>query len=165
MRLIPSVSFRLMYRLGFTPWDSGVPPPELIEVIEGARRLPAGRALDIGCGTGTTTVYMASKGWQVTGVDFVPRAIRAAGAKAAAARLPVAFLVGDVTRPRVPDRSGLRPSLRPGMLPLPAGDGPARVCPRGNPDGPIWGNLLAIRVRAAGRRAAAPVFSEGRHAR
>src|SRR5438045_6610553 len=106
-----------MYRLGFTPWDSGVPPPELIEVIEGARRLPAGRALDIGCGTGTTTVYMASKGWQVTGVDFVPRAIRAAGAKAAAARLPVAFLVGDVTRPRVPDRSGLRPSLRPGMLP------------------------------------------------
>ena len=98
MRLIPSVSFRLMYRLGFTPWDSGVPPPELIEVIEGARRLPAGRALDIGCGTGTTTVYMASKGWQVTGVDFVPRAIRAAGAKAAAARLPVAFLVGDVTR-------------------------------------------------------------------
>jgi len=96
--LIPSISFQLMYRLGFTPWDSGVPPPELIEVIEGARRLPPGRALDLGCGTGTTTVYMASKGWQVTGVDFVPRAIRAAGAKAAAARLPVAFLVGDVTR-------------------------------------------------------------------
>ena len=98
MRLIPSVPFRLMYRLGFTPWDSGVPPPELIEVIEGARRLPAGRALDLGCGTGTTTVYMASNGWQVTGVDFVPRALRVARAKAAAARLPVAFLVGDVTR-------------------------------------------------------------------
>ena len=87
-----------MYRLGFTPWDSGVPPPELIEVIEGARRLPAGRALDLGCGTGTTAVYMASNGWQVTGVDFVPRALRVARAKAAAARLPVAFLVGDVMR-------------------------------------------------------------------
>ncbi len=98
MRLIPSVSFRLMYRLGFTPWDSGVPPPELIEVIEGARRLPSGRALDLGCGTGTTTVYMANNGWQMTGVDFVPRAIRAARAKAAAASLSVAFLVGDVTR-------------------------------------------------------------------
>src|SRR2546422_9877813 len=96
--LIPRVSFRLMYRLGFTPWDSGIPPPELIEVIEGARRLPAGPALDLGCGTGTTSVYMASNGWQVTGVDFVPRAVRAARAKAAAARLPVAFLVGDVTR-------------------------------------------------------------------
>ena len=98
MGLIPSVSFRLMYRLGLTPWDSGIPPPELIEVIEGARRLPTGRALDLGCGTGTTTIYMASNGWQVTGVDFVPRAVRTARAKAAAAQLPVVFLVGDVTR-------------------------------------------------------------------
>ncbi len=87
-----------MYRLGFTPWDSGVPPPELIEVIEGARRLPPSRALDLGCGTGTTTIYMASNGWQVIGVDFVPRPIRAARAKAVAAGLSVAFLVGDVTR-------------------------------------------------------------------
>ncbi len=87
-----------MYRLGFTPWDSGVPPPELIDVIEGARRLPPGRALDLGCGTGTTTIYMASNGWQVIGVDFVPRPIRAARAKAVAAGLSVAFLVGDVTR-------------------------------------------------------------------
>ena len=100
MRLIPSVSFRLMYRLGLTPWDSGIPPPELIEVIEGARRLPTGRALDLGCGTGTTTIYMATNGWQAIGVDFVPAAIRAARAKAVATRLAVAFLVGDVTRLR-----------------------------------------------------------------
>ena len=98
MRLIPSVSFRMMYRIGLTPWDSGISPPELVEVIEGARRLPTGRALDLGCGTGTTTTYMASNGWQVTGVDFVPRAVRTARAKAAAAQLPVVFLVGDVTR-------------------------------------------------------------------
>jgi SAM-dependent methyltransferase len=98
VHLIPSVSFRLMYRLGFTPWDSGVPPSELIAVVEGARRLPPGRALDLGCGTGTTAVYMASNGWQMTGVDFVPRAIRAARAKASVAGLPVVFLVGDVTR-------------------------------------------------------------------
>lgn len=98
MSLLSNVNFRLAYLRGFTPWDSGVPPPELVEVIEGARQLPAGRALDIGCGTGTTSVYMATNGWQVTGVDFVPRAIRVARAKAAAGRLPVAFLVGDVTR-------------------------------------------------------------------
>src|SRR5207237_200171 len=87
-----------MYRLGLTPWDSGIPPPELIEVIEGARRLPTGRALDLGCGTGTTTIYMATNGWQAIGVDFVPAAIRAAPAKAVATRLAVAFLVGDLTR-------------------------------------------------------------------
>lgn len=98
MSLISNVRFRLMYRRGFTPWDSGVSPPELVDVIEGARRLPAGRALDLGCGTGTTSVYMTSNRWDVTGVDFVPRAIRAARARAAAAGVSVAFLVGDVTR-------------------------------------------------------------------
>jgi len=96
--LISNVFFRLMYRRGFTPWDSGVAPPELVDVIEGARRLAAGRALDLGCGTGTTSVYMASRGWQVTGVDFVPRPIRVARAKAASAGVSLAFLVGDVTR-------------------------------------------------------------------
>ena len=97
MSLTSNIFFRLAYRFGFKPWDRGIPPPELIEVIEGARRLPAGRALDLGCGTGTTTVYMAGHGWVATGVDFVPRAIRAARAKAVA-QLPVVFLVGDVTR-------------------------------------------------------------------
>jgi SAM-dependent methyltransferase len=98
MSLITNLVFRRMYRRGFTPWDSGVPPPELVEVIEGARRLPAGRGLDLGCGTGTTAVYMASKGWAPTGIDFVPRAIRVARARAAGAHLSVSFFVGDVTR-------------------------------------------------------------------
>ncbi len=98
MSLISNVFFRLAYRRGFTPWDSGVPPPELVEVLEGARRLAPGRALDLGCGTGTTSVYMASKGWDVTGVDFVPRAIRRARARAEESRVSVAFFVGDVTQ-------------------------------------------------------------------
>ena len=96
--LTSNLFFRLAYRLGFKPWDSGVPPPELVEVIEGARRLPPGRALDLGCGTGTTSMCMAKKGWQVTAIDFVPRAIHTARAKAAATGVSVAFLVGDVTR-------------------------------------------------------------------
>ena len=96
--LISNFFFRVAYRRGFTPWDSGVPPPELVEVVEGARRLPIGRAFDLGCGTGTTTVYIARHGWDATGVDFVPRAIRRARARAEAAGVPVAFLVGDVTQ-------------------------------------------------------------------
>ena len=67
-------------------------------MIEGARQLTPGRALDLGCGSGTTTIYMASKGWEAAGVDFVPRAIKTARDKAARAGVSAVFTVGDVTR-------------------------------------------------------------------
>jgi SAM-dependent methyltransferase len=125
--VISNFFFRLAYRRGFTPWDSGVPPPELVEVIEGARKLGAGRALDLGCGTGTTSVYMTSKGWDVTGVDFVPRAIRRARARAEAAGVSVAFLVGDVTQlHRLPIKPGFDLLFDQGCLhSLPEGAQPA----------------------------------------
>ena len=86
--------FEFAYLFGFKPWDRGISPPELIEVVEGPKALPAGRALDIGCGTGTNCKYFLDHGWKVTGVDFVPRAIRAAKRRAPGAKL----LVGDVTK-------------------------------------------------------------------
>lgn len=93
-----SIFFRAAYLFGFKPWDSGVPPPELVAVMEGNDRLAAGKALDLGCGTGTNSIYMAQHGWDVTGVDFVPRAISAANRKAAAAAVTPRLIVGDVTR-------------------------------------------------------------------
>ncbi|HEV2035355.1 MAG TPA: class I SAM-dependent methyltransferase [Candidatus Dormibacteraeota bacterium] len=86
--------FRLFYLLGFKPWDTGVSPPELVELIEGPNALRPGRALDIGCGTGTNCKYLMDHKWEVTGVDFVPRALAAAKRNATGARL----LVGDVTK-------------------------------------------------------------------
>ena len=86
--------FELAYLFGIKPWDSGVPPPELVELIEGPDALKPGRAIDLGCGTGTNCKYMLEHGWDVAGVDYVPRAIRAAKRKAPGAKL----LVGDVTR-------------------------------------------------------------------
>ena len=90
--------FRAMYRLGFTPWDSGVSPPELKELIEGPNARTPGKALDLGCGTGTNAVYMAQHGWAVTAVDFVPRAITMARAKSAAAKVAPRLILGDVTK-------------------------------------------------------------------
>jgi SAM-dependent methyltransferase len=92
-----STGFKVMYRLGIVPWDRGVIPRELTALIEGPSALPAGRALDIGCGTGTQVVYLAQRGWQVTGVDVVERAVKAAREKAATAGVPVDVRVGDVT--------------------------------------------------------------------
>lgn len=76
-------------------WDSGVSPPELLGFL-GSR--PAGRAIDLGCGTGTNVITMAQLGWQVTGVDFIPAPIEIARKKARLAHVQIDLCVGDVTR-------------------------------------------------------------------
>ena len=103
-----SLVYRLNYALGFTPWDRGVAAPELVELIEGELALSPGRALDIGCGTGTNSVYLAQHGWQVIGVDIVPRALSAARHRAEAAGVSPTFVQGDVTRL---DELGLDPGF------------------------------------------------------
>jgi len=75
-------------------WDTGISPPELLSFI--AAHAP-GKALDLGCGTGTNVITLAKSGWQVTGVDFAPRAIRIAKKKALHLALNVELLVNDVT--------------------------------------------------------------------
>ena len=86
--------FAWMY-LRRPPWDSGITPPELYEFIASH---PPGRAIDLGCGTGTNVLALAQNGWQVTGVDFIPKAIRIAKRKVKQARLNADLRVGDVTR-------------------------------------------------------------------
>jgi SAM-dependent methyltransferase len=93
--------FTLMYWRGRPPWDTGTSPPELVASVEGAAALPPGRALDLGCGTGTNCLYLVRHGWHATGIDFVPDAIAQAEAKARAAghlQGSVRFLRGDVRR-------------------------------------------------------------------
>jgi SAM-dependent methyltransferase len=74
------------------------PPPELVAIVDGPDSLPPGRALDLGCGTGTSAIYLASRGWEVTGVDHAGRALHTAGHRADAAGVAVWFVPGDVTR-------------------------------------------------------------------
>ena len=64
----------------------------------GSPPLPAGTALDIGCGTGDNSIYLAKHGWQVTGVDYVAKAVDKARAKASANNVAVNFLQADATR-------------------------------------------------------------------
>ena len=46
-----------------------------------AGRLPPGRAVDLGCGTGANAVFLAQHGFDVTGIDFAPAALAKASAK------------------------------------------------------------------------------------
>jgi SAM-dependent methyltransferase len=88
------------YRLGFTPWDRGTPASGLVDLVEGPNALPRGRALDLGCGSGTNTIFLCKHGWEATGVDLVPRALEAARRNAARSGVSPRLVLGDVTRLR-----------------------------------------------------------------
>jgi SAM-dependent methyltransferase len=94
--VLPVNPYRALYRLGITPWERDTVPTPLVEV--GEKYPSPGRALDIGCGTGRDAVYLAGRGWTVTGVDSVPRALDAARRRAAASGVSVNWVQGDVTR-------------------------------------------------------------------
>jgi SAM-dependent methyltransferase len=88
--------YRALYLLGLRVWERDLPPPDLVRLVEG--ETTPGRALDLGCGTGTDSIYLAQHGWQVTGVDMVPKALAIARRKAEAAGVHPRFVEGDVTR-------------------------------------------------------------------
>jgi 2-polyprenyl-3-methyl-5-hydroxy-6-metoxy-1,4-benzoquinol methylase len=66
-------------------------------MVQLAEERPPGRALDLGCGTGQNSIWLATRGWTVTGIDIVPKAIAVAQARAAEAGVDVDFRVADVT--------------------------------------------------------------------
>lgn len=93
--------FRIFYRIGFTPWDGHPLAQSVRDLVEGtgdAAALPAGRALEVGCGTGDCSIYLAQHGWNVTAVDFVAKPLERARAKARAADAAVEFVQADVTQ-------------------------------------------------------------------
>ena len=90
-RLKRRVRFIQCYRRS-PVWDTNISPPELIEFLENH---PAGRALDIGCGTGTNLITMAEKGWTADGIDFIAKAVRSARHKIKNRDLPIHVQHGD----------------------------------------------------------------------
>jgi SAM-dependent methyltransferase len=96
--------YRMFYRVGFTPWEEGATDgpaakqiARLFEREERERQQPYGPALDLGCGSGIWSVILAQRGWQVTGVDIVPKAVSRARDRARAAGVAASFVCGDVT--------------------------------------------------------------------
>ncbi len=93
---IRQLFFDWQYRFSQPPWDSGVTPPQVVAFVE--RTTARGRALDLGCGTGTNALYLAQHGFTVVGVDFSARAIATARARVQRAGFTPTFHVADVSR-------------------------------------------------------------------
>ena len=112
-----SLPYRIMYAVGLTPWERMAHPlapvgeqiSRLFAREEGDGQQPLGRALDLGCGSGIWSVKLAERGWDVTGIDFVPKALRRARKRAEEAGVEVDFIQGDVTALH---ESGIGPGFR-----------------------------------------------------
>jgi len=92
MAIPDRATFENLYA-GQAPWDIGKPQKPFVDVADKI----TGSVLDAGCGTGDTVLFFASRGHQVTGIDFLEEPIRRAKQKAAERGLSVNFLVKDAT--------------------------------------------------------------------
>jgi cyclopropane fatty-acyl-phospholipid synthase-like methyltransferase len=78
---------------GIPTWDIGRPQPAIVRLAdEGA---VSGPVLDLGCGTGENALFLASRGFDVVGVDLAPRALARARDKARERALDATFLEWD----------------------------------------------------------------------
>jgi len=87
--------FHIVYWLK-APWDIGRPQPVIKDLVKKGEI--TGRVLDVGCGAGDTIIYLARKGYEVMGIDFVSRAIDITAKRARKAGLTIPLLVHDALR-------------------------------------------------------------------
>jgi SAM-dependent methyltransferase len=99
-----SVPYKLFFRLGFHPWEDLAEHPPFAEKLsalldreESGREPPYGPALDLGCGSGVWGVKLAERGWQVTGIDIVEKALQRARERVQEAGVDMQLVQGDVT--------------------------------------------------------------------
>lgn len=76
------------------PWHQEEPPRVLVEAVRA--RGGRGRALDVGCGAGVFSVWLAEQGLDVTGLDLFPEAVAMAEARAARNGVQLNLVTGDL---------------------------------------------------------------------
>lgn len=77
------------------PWNIESPPDILKSIVTGGIVKPC-KAIDLGCGTGNYSIYLASQGFDVTGIDISPTAIELARNSAIQRGIKCSFKVADV---------------------------------------------------------------------
>ena len=110
------MNYRLAYAIGFHPWeDLAEHPPfadkllELIAAEENGGGAEHGEALDLGTGSGVWAVRLAQRGWRVTGVEIVEKALDRARERVEVEDVDVELVHGDVT---ALEAAGIRSGFR-----------------------------------------------------
>jgi 2-polyprenyl-3-methyl-5-hydroxy-6-metoxy-1,4-benzoquinol methylase len=85
----------LLLPLDDIPWNQPEPPAVLVDLIESGKVSPC-KAIDLGCGTGNYAIYLASQGFDVTGVDISPKVIEIAKENARKKGIRCNFVVADL---------------------------------------------------------------------
>ncbi len=98
------MNYRLAYAIGFHPWEEMAEHPsfagrllELVAREENGYGPPYGRALDIGTGSGIWGVRLAERGWEVTGIDIVEKALDRGRKRVNDKGVEMRLVRGDVT--------------------------------------------------------------------
>ena len=98
------MNYGLAYAIGFHPWEDSDTEPgfvkkfeEVFDREEARRSAPYGKALDLGCGSAIWGVRLAKRGWDVTGVDNVDKALRRGQERINNANVKMRLVNGDVT--------------------------------------------------------------------
>jgi SAM-dependent methyltransferase len=105
-----SAFYRIAYQVGFHPWEDLADHSPFADTLtrliareEGGGGPPYGRALDVGSGSGVWGVRLAQRGWDVTGVELVAKAVARARNRVAAAGVQMRIVHADVTKLRASD--------------------------------------------------------------
>lgn len=93
--------FKEYYRAKTTPWDLGSPDSNLIGTVT-KKPIESCRALNIGCGSGQDSIWLAQQGFLVTGVDISEIALQKAKENASKANVKCTFLLTDFLEQEVP---------------------------------------------------------------
>ena len=90
--------------LGKLPWAIQRPFPPLVDAVEAGWIRPPGPILDVGCGLGANTFWLAAHAFRVTGVDVATGAITAAETRRSADKRNPTFIVDDLLASGLPPR-------------------------------------------------------------
>ena len=92
--------YRKRYKSGSTPWDAGQPDFNLIEIVT-KNPIPSCKVLDVGCGTGDNSIWLAQNRFQVIGTDISGVAIEKAKEKASKANVKCDFILVEFLKNKI----------------------------------------------------------------